>query len=136
MTFRFRLEKLLHFVRLKETVKKMEIVSIRKQMDFLRRQKEGLEQTARGLLAGTALTYYQTTKIALDVKLAVSLQGQIEEANQHLEKKKAELNRLMMRKKGLESLREKKKHEFRTLAGRRQQRRLEDLHALKKVEES
>src|SRR5947209_373391 len=107
-TFRFRLEKILHFIRLKETMKKMEIVSIQRRVEFLQRRREALEASSRQLLGELALSLYHTTKIAIDARESYNLIDQIKELNGHLERKKRDLSRLIFRRKGLESLREKK----------------------------
>ena len=131
MTFRFRLEKVLHFVRLKETVKKMELASLAGRMAFLRRRIEDMQQGMRELLARpheSQWALYQTEKIAFDAREIRRLEGVLRNEELAMEKKKRELTRLLFRKKALESLREKRYREFRMEENRRQQRRLDDLH--------
>jgi flagellar export protein FliJ len=133
MAFQFRMEKMLHFLSLKETVKKMEIVAIQRRLGFLERRKEQFEANTRNLLASHDLSYYHTTKIVLDVKEVSQLDRRIGEEKIYLEKKRGELNRLIFRKKGLEALKERKLAEHRLEEGRRAQKRMDDLHAIRKL---
>jgi flagellar biosynthesis chaperone FliJ len=91
-----------------------------------------LEKNSRELLATQTLGFYHTTKIALDAKEATETEKRIVEETKHLAKRKEELKRIMMRKKGLEALREKKDHEYRTEEARRTQKSLDDLYSLRR----
>ena len=138
MRFQFRLEKGLHFLRIRETTKKMEIVSVQKRIQLLESKHTRLESTMREMLTqqtthwSAAMTFYHTRKIALDAKELREVEERIMAERAHLQKKKDELNQLMLRRKGLESLKEKKQAEFRVLENRRQQHRLEDIHSARK----
>lgn len=134
MTFRFRLEKVLHFVRLKETVKKMELASIAGRIRFLTDRIAEMRGVLRDLLSrphDSAFAVFQTQKIAADAREVSRLESVLRNEETALEKKRRELNRILMRKKGLESLREKRHQEFRMEKNRREQRKLDDLHQIR-----
>lgn len=134
MTFKFRLDRVLHFIRLKETVKKMEVATIIQRVNFLKRRKDGLEAGMRDLLSkhheqlSSEWTYYHTSKITLDAKEISKLEDLMVKENAALEKSKGELGRLLMRKKSLETLKEKRHQEFKMQESRRQQHRLDDIY--------
>ena len=133
MTYHFRLEKMLHFIRLKETMKKMEIVSIQKRITFL--------EDRRRLIAGIdAADPLPPTDVLFSLDQGgfgregrEADRGNVWRRRESIwRKKKAELSRLMMRKKGLESLKEKKRQEFQVESNRRAQRRMDDLYSVRR----
>jgi len=127
MTFRFRLEKVLHFIRLRETVKKMEVSAIAQRVRFLEDRKVMLSENIRALLArqsqspNSGWEYFQNNKVSLDVKEVTQLERMLEQEKKYLEKKREELNRLYQKKRALEALREKKSKEFKLDQSHRQQ---------------
>ena len=134
MNFQFRLAKVLHFIKLKETVKKMEVASIIQRINFLNKRVEGLQAGMRDLLSkhheqlSSEWTFYHTSKIGLDAKEVSKIEALLVNENAGLEKKKGELGRLLMRKKSLENLKEKRLQEFKMQESRKQQRSLDDLY--------
>jgi hypothetical protein len=139
MKFTFRLERMLHFLRMKETMKKMELASVTQRIVFLGKRKTQVDEILRQLLSrnsehtNTDWSYYETNKISLDAKESIRLGLLIQEETAHLEKKKRELSRLMMRKKGLEALKEKRAAEFKLVEARREQKKLDETFQLTKV---
>ena len=136
MKFDFRLEKVLHFVRLKETVKKMELASIAQRVSFLEKRTEEIRAGLRVMLEkhhtqlSAEWVQYHTSKIAFDAHEVGRLEAILQKETAALEKKKVELSRLLYRKKALEALREKRLREFNTHESRRQQRVLDDVYQM------
>jgi len=136
MTFRFRLEKVLHFIRLRETVKKMEVSAIAQRLRFLEDRKVMLGENIRALLArqsespNSGWEYFQNNKVSVDVKEVTQLERMIEQEKKYLEKKRDELNRLYQKKRALEALREKKNKEFRLEESHRQQAQADEAYQL------
>lgn len=138
MHFQFRLEKMLNFLRLKETVKKMEVAASIQKVHFLGRRREELRSSMRGLLEKSNANlqismdwiYYQNSKIEIDLKETRRIEAMLSEENEELKRKKSELLRLTTRKKALESLREKRLKEFKLQQGRRIQKQLDEVYQL------
>jgi flagellar export protein FliJ len=138
MRFQFRLEKMLNFIRIKETVKKMEVAVIVQKMGFLSGQKENLDNNIRALLeksqsslsVGMDWIYYQNSKIEFDLKETRKIEALLAAERKELVERKSELSRITMRKKALESLKEKRLKEFRLQQGRRVQKQLDDVYQL------
>lgn len=136
MNFRFRLEKVLHFVKLRETVKKMEVSAITQRIRFLEGRRQTLQENIRALLArqGEApngeFQYFQTSKVTLDVKDLSQLDVVIRQEQVALERRKNDLARLFQRRRALESLKDKKEREFRTEQGHKQQAQLDEIFSL------
>jgi flagellar biosynthesis chaperone FliJ len=131
MKFQFRLQKALHFLQMKETVKRMEVAAAMQRVNFLQNRIADVERSLRDLLARhpgveTDWAPYQTSKIALDAKELGRLSGLLTTEKLALEKKQRELSRLLMRKKGLEGLREKHLAEHRLEESRRMQKNIDE----------
>jgi len=137
MKFNFRLEKILHFVRIKESAKRMELATVQQRIGFLKRRRTELELNIQQLLhmhAGVKCDWvvYQTNKITLDTREVERFGKLIAEEQILLDKKKSELSRLLMRKKALETLREKQWSEHRVREARREQTRIDEAFRLAK----
>jgi len=136
MNFKFRLEKILHFVKLRETVKKMEVSAITQRLRYLDSRRTSLEENIRAMLSrqGEApngeFQYFQTNKVSLDVKDLAQLEVVIRQENVQLERRKGDLARLFQRRRALESLREKKEKEFRTEQGHKAQAQMDEAFQL------
>jgi flagellar biosynthesis chaperone FliJ len=138
MHFEFRLEKALSFVQLKETTKKMEVAASLQKLHFLKGRKSSLADNIRNVLAKTyengyfdlANAAYFTEQINLTKLENDRLERFIREEENLLKKKQQELSRLQMRKKGLESLREKRLQEFKLRESRREQKQIDDTYEL------
>ncbi len=138
MRFQFRLEKVLHFVRLKETMKKMEVAAVAQRVNFLQKRIGELGDSIRSILLEQQLKlsqgfdwiHYQSEKISLDAKETAKLEKMLVEENLLLEKRRRELNRIILRKKALESLKQRKLSEFKVHESRRNQKELDEIYQL------
>ena len=136
MTFRFRLEKVLHFVKLRETVKKMEVAAITQRLRFMKQRQEVLQENIRTMLSRQSETpngewqYFQTNKVAVDVKELGQLEVAVRKEEVALERRRNDLNRLFQRRKALESLKEKKEKEFRMEQTHKQQNQLDEIYQM------
>lgn len=143
MRFQFRLEKMLSFIRLKETTKKMEVAACLAKLGYLRRKKDALVENIRSILGSTyangyfdlANTVYLTKQIEIDKSEGERLDRYIREEENVLRKKQSELSRLVMRKKGLESLKERRREEFRLQESRKEQKRIDEAYELTRQRE-
>ncbi len=140
MRFRFRLERVLDFQRLNETVKKMEVATLVRQLEALEKEKVVREETIRSVLAESTVRLaqnadwipYQTAKVAADAREISRLEHKIVKAHEALEDKKFELGKLAMKRKAIENLREKKKFAFRVDETRREQKNNDEMYRLLK----
>lgn len=133
MKFRFRLERVLHIIRLRETVKKMEVSAQMKRVEAMLRRCEKLRSEMQLLLsrvpAEMEFAPYAMAQVQTNAEEVVKLQQLIDEENEILAKRKAELSRLFMKRKAAESLREKRLKEFQTDENRGEQKRLDEIAA-------
>ena len=138
MRFVFRLEKMLNFIRLNETVKKMEVAASVQKIGFLQGRKNALnesirsllEKTRDGLSIGMDWVYFQNSKIENDLNEIKKTDVMRAEEQHKLGLLRIELSKITMRKKALESLRDKRLREFRLQQGRRVQKQLDDIYQL------
>lgn len=134
MKFNFRLEKVLNFIRIRETLKKMEVATETQKLRFIQGQHDSLIQSMRNTLSmqteklsvGTEWLSYQTQKIAWDSKESVRLEKLMREQEELLENKKYELNRIILRRKGIESVKEKRYAEYKFEQNRKAQKTLDE----------
>ena len=132
MKFRFRLEKALHFARLNETVQKMEVAKTLQRIETVKARKLVVEEQLRSVLneasqapAG-ARAPFQATRIAADTDEISRLGLVLRKEEIAAERARAELGRLAMRRKALESLEEKRRTEFNFARNRQQQMEVEE----------
>jgi flagellar export protein FliJ len=138
--FRFRMERVLDFVRLNETVKKMEVSSLVQQVEALEKEKVDREATIRSLLdqsrdrwtQDSSWIPYQTSKVAADARDINRIDKKLVAVRNTLEEKKFELGRLAMKRKAMENLKEKRKSMFRVEETRREQKTNDELYRLLK----
>jgi len=134
--FQFKLERLLGFIRLKETMKKMEIASVNKKIAFLEHRISLSHSSLRKILEkcyegnSQDYEYYHTNQVALDAGQLKKLNEAVVVCKREKEDKVQELNRLMMRRKGLESLREKRWQEHRKVVSKKAQKDLDEAFQL------
>lgn len=132
MKFRFRLEKALQFARLKEETKKSEVAAALKRVTELKERHLALSASQREMLKIAAQRMdlahapYQSAKIRADIADLKRLEGAIANEQRMAEKYRAELARLAMRRKALESLREKRRDDFRVKETRREQAAIDE----------
>lgn len=136
MAFHFRLEKILHFVRLKETVKKMEVAAAIQRVQFMTDRLEQLSIDIRSMLArfhsseAQAWSQYHSAKIAHDAREVKKAEKILFGEKENLARKKRDLERIFKKKKSLESLKEKRLEEYRLEESRKQQKRLDDIYQM------
>ncbi len=137
MKFQFRLEKLLRFARMRETMKRMEIASCLSRIRFIKNRLETIESELRELVSKSTgewamgWAYFQSQKVKLHADERVKLLALNVKEEAELTKRKRELERLLYRKKALESLREKQLKEFKALKNRKEQSEMEELFRLR-----
>ncbi len=137
MAFKFKLEKVLHHVRIRETMKRMEVSSLVQRVAFLERRKDELARGVREVLEQShrvitpAWAVFQNNKISLDAAEVSRLEKLLIEEQRMLEKRKGELNRILMRKRGLDTLRDKRLAEHRTEESRHEQKQADENHQLR-----
>lgn len=138
MRFEFKLEKILNLVRLKETVKKMEVASVIQKLNFLENRKTALQNGIRELLEksvtnmNTHWIFFQNSKIEMDVKEQKKIDGLILDEQDELRVRQKELEEIMLKRKSLEAIREKRLREHKTIQGRRIQKQLDEIYQLNK----
>lgn len=138
MRFEFRLEKILNLVRLKETVKKMEVASVLQKIRYLEKRKNTIQEGIRELLEksvtglNTQWLFFQNTKIEMDVKEQKKIDKLLVEENQTLHERQKELEAILLRRKSLEALKEKRLKEHKLTEGRRIQKQLDEIYQLTK----
>lgn len=119
MAFRFRLEKIFKLISLKETVKKNEILLNVKEIKEFRKMRDALSSNIN-LLFSDKLKYcdnrwapFYEGKISLDTEKFHETEKMLKSSEHKLEEKKEEFMSIFHQRKALESLKDKKKHDFR-----------------------
>ena len=138
MKFKFRLEKVLSFLKLQETMLKMEVATLARRATELRARMVTLEEDTRRILEETPLRLaenpawapYQTSQVALNTKRVRELQVKYDQVRNDWEIKKLELGRHAMRRKALENLRANKLSEFKIEETRKDQKKMDELFQL------
>ncbi len=144
MKFQFRLEKMLHFTHMRESMKKAEIAHLQNDLVILSDRKKKLIDDARNLLDkqyqnlenGLQNLHYSSQKVLLNIKESERLDGMIINTQEKLDFRVNELHTLMQKRKGLEKLREKKLAEFTLAKNRKEQHALDELFVLSKGRQS
>ncbi len=140
MRFRFRLERVLDFLRLNETVKKMEVATLIQKIEGLEKKKTYRQETMRSMLCESRQHWnesvnwipYQTAKVEADARDIANIEKEMVRLQIELEDKKYELGKLAMKRKAMENLREKRKFNFRVEQTRREQKTNDELYRLVK----
>lgn len=144
MKFVFRLEKMLHFVQMREAMKKTEIAHLQSDLKILEERKIKLSTEAQSLLdkqyqsldTGLQSLHFSTQKVLLNVRESERLDGLIINAKERLEFRIQELQTLMRRRTGLEKLKEKRFAEFKLIKNRKEQHAMDELYTLSKGKRS
>lgn len=134
MKFRFRLERMLQFVELREATKRTEIATLRQAIHSGEQRKIGLEGSIRKMLVDSRARLainaswvpYEVQKIDADSKEILKIERELVKHHETLLIKQEELSRLSMRKKALESLKDKRKLDFSLNQSRREQKLLDE----------
>lgn len=136
MQFRYNLEKLLSLVRVRETMKQMEVASIVQRIQFLKNRsisiQNGMRKTLEMTRGGESPEWFAfyTSKLEMDVKESHRIDSLIIDEQQLLLKKQEELREIIMKRKSLESLREKRYRDFKTEQNRKIQKQLDEIYQL------
>ena len=139
MNFHFRMDRVLHFVALKEDMKKMEVAAlIRKLSDLMRIKARTLEGIRKLLEANNqALSVdeiqYNSERIDADTAGISDLENRINETRELLDGKRLELSRVSQKKRALESLKDKRHHNYRIEEARRVQRETDENYRLQRA---
>lgn len=140
MKFRFRLEQMLSFVRIRETMKKLEVSAIAQKVNVLEFKKDSLRRNVNELLDkqkeklqfGTEWLSFLSQKIEQDTRETLKLERILRKEKEDLENKRYELGVISMRRKGLESLKEKRFADYKLDERRKAQKRLDQNYQLLK----
>ncbi len=138
MKFKFRLEKVLSFLKLQETMLKMEVSQLQRYLTVLLNQVSKLEEESKLLLEDTprklsenaAWAPYQTAQVGVNTKRIHELEVNVDRVENELSIKKLELGRHAMRRNALENLRVSKLQEFKVEERRRDQKKMDELFQL------
>lgn len=136
MKFNFRLEKILHFVRVRESMKKMEVSALTHQVRYLEDRCVRLSKNIRELLdlrkdpVASDWSGFCDGKIEMDSRSLASSEGELRKVSEELEQRRYELMSITMRRKGFEALRSQREREFNVAQNRREQKHLDELYSL------
>lgn len=139
MKFRFPLQKALDWTEVEESSVRLEISSLMKEAERLTARCRELEANIQALLGTAGQTVslewapYVATKIPADAKEIEEVGGKLKAKETEIGCKKKELNRLLLKRKGLESLKDKRRKDFRMIENRRDQKRLDDNYQILKL---
>jgi flagellar export protein FliJ len=134
--FQFRLARVLRYVELREREKKTEVAVLIRELENLQLKKDAVESETRRLLmivTDVNLLKHNAERVLLTRTEISKLDTKMVHVKESLELKQFELAGLGMRKKGLESLREKREKEFRLEENRRAQTRLDEAYRMSKL---
>ncbi len=136
MQFRFNLEKLLSLVRIRETMKQMEVSAVIQRVNFLKNRKKSIGEGMRKALELTRggespewFAFY-TSKLEMDVREGHRIDALIADENVVLKRTQDELKDIVLKRKSLESLREKRYKDFKTQQSRKLQKQLDEIYQL------
>ena len=138
MKFLFPLQKALDWTEVEESALRLEIGRLLKEAEQLNERRRVLEANFEGLLGDetrkVAVEWapYLAGKIPADARELRELENRIQSKAAEIGVKKTELNRLLLKRKGLESLKGKRFRDFRMAEGRRDQKRLDDNYQILK----
>jgi flagellar export protein FliJ len=140
MRFRFRLERMLRFLELREAVKKTETAALVQRLKELEARRETRQRTIQEVLgnyqrqleSGNQWVPYQVGKIQADSRELIRLEEDIHQTKLDVTRTKDELARIAMRRKALANLKEKRYAEFRLSESRLEQKRLDEMYRLVK----
>ena len=134
MRFRFRLEKMLSILQMKEMTKKLEVAAVKRRIHQIQNKKASLVGTIQGLLRKQKerieereWAFYRNIKIEKDNEELKEIEHKIVKEKKVLDGKMAELTRLSCQKKALESLKQKRRKEHQSGEGLKEQKKIEEL---------
>lgn len=120
MKFRFRLERMLSFVRIKETMKKLEVSALTQKINVLELKKDGLRTNVNLLLNkqkerlqfGTEWLSFLSQKIEQDTRETLRIERMIRKEKEDLEKQTVRIRSHRYAKKRARILKRKTVHGF------------------------
>jgi hypothetical protein len=139
MKFRFPLQKALDWTEVEESAMRLEIARLLKEAEALAARRRELEANLEALLGpddrrlSLEWAPYVAGKVPSDAGEIRNVDKQAKAKQSEIGIKKAELNRLLLKRKGLESLKGKRLRDFRMSEGRRDQKRLDDNYQILKL---
>lgn len=134
MRFRFRLERILHLIQLQEMLKKMEVAAWIQKIEASEKERKAMAYELRDVLYrqqsemehGARATAFHIEKGMWNIECIKKWESEIEELKNILQGKKLELLRIALRRRALESLRQKRWIEHRLAERRREQKALDE----------
>ncbi len=136
MAFKFRLENVFKLIRLKETFKKNEILLNVKDINKFKKMRDALSSNIN-LLLNDKIKYcdnrwapFYEGKIVVDVKELKETENRLKDSESSLEQKKEEFLNIFHQRKALESLKDKRKYDYRLLEERKEQKISDELYQL------
>lgn len=135
MKFQFKLQKVLHFIRLKEEMKKMEVSTSMTKLGFLQKRRKRIEDELtlalnKGQEDVLLWAHFQQEKVKADLFQMKQLDRLIVDQTAECDKCRGELSRISMRRRSVEALRDKRESEFRIERARKEQKQLDETHQL------
>lgn len=136
MAFTFSLQKALEWTLIEESAKRSEIAGLNKKIEALKAELARSNTGLRALLEdeGKRFSSDWAPFVAARVpSLAEAIRGfeaDLRERERVAAEKRIELNRILMKRKGLESLKGKRLREYRLKESRREQKRLDEVHQI------
>ncbi|NBX92166.1 MAG: hypothetical protein EB078_02760 [Proteobacteria bacterium] len=142
MRFKFRLEKIANYFTQKEFAKKIELAKVLRDLAQSKSLKESIERENLGLLknqsqksqVGVEWLKLFMDRIDHNIISLEKLKVVIGEQQTVVDLKRKELNILSAKKKALETMRDKKMAEFKVIANRNAQKKLDESFELLKTE--
>jgi len=142
MRFKFRLEKIANYFTQKEFAKKNELAKVLRDLAQSKSLKESIERENLGLLknqsqksqVGVEWLKLFMDRIDHNIISLEKLKVVIGEQQTVVDLKRKELNILSAKKKALETMRDKKMAEFKVIANRNAQKKLDESFELLKTE--
>lgn len=132
MKFRFSLQKALDWTEVEENAKRLEIARLMAEEEEWKVRCRALDENLATLLGTENKRFsaewapYAAAKVPADQAERALLERKIIEKEREITAKKSELNRLLLKRKGLDSLRDKRHRDHRVGEARRDQKRLDD----------
>ena len=117
-------------------MKRMEVASVVQRIQFLNNRKVSIEQNMRKTLelvqggASMEWTVFYGSKMELDVKESHRLENLVKDEELLLKDRQKELAEIMLKKKSLESLRDKRWKDHRNIQSRKLQKELDEIYQL------
>jgi flagellar export protein FliJ len=137
MRFRFRLARILAFVELREREKKMQVATQAHKVEALAEKKRKLAAQVLAVLAEPLTTIdwlrLRNEKVDLDRQELKRVSAEWVQENEMLDNLHYDLGKIAMRRKAIETLRERKEQEFKLVDNRREQTKLDEAYRMSKL---